>query len=220
VEKLEFSPSELMQKLNWKKSKIYYWINSNKFETIERETGKNVLITQEQIERLRSKDNENNSEIFENDSDNFENVQKNSNSNVTKHYETVSENSKEFEKNYYLESLETIKQIHQSSLNNFNYSMKLLTDGKNELEQEYLEQKAINRSMAEKIEQKEKDLKSLENSKRKLEYIIIALVTLVFAISFLYFLKITENFKTVQKTQNIENVEQNATISKSSSLSE
>lgn len=224
MEKLELTASELMSELNWKKSKVYYWINSNKFETIERETGKNVLITREQIERLRSKTVQENFEQFETSSENSKEVQDVPYGNVTKHYKNVSNNSELSEKEYFLESLNTIKAMHQTSIQNFNYSMKLLTDGKNELEDQYLELKANNRTMSEKVEQKENEIKKLDKSVQLRNYIIIVLIALFVMICVLYFSELSKMSKDVQTSekveQKIEQVQTNQTVAKSSKVQE
>ncbi len=224
MEKLELTASELMSELNWKKSKVYYWINSNKFETIERETGKNVLITREQIERLRPKTVQENFEQSENGSEISEEVQDIPYENVTKHYKNVSNNSELSEKEYFLESLNTIKAMHQTSIQNFNYSMKLLTDGKNELEDQYLELKANNRTMSEKVEQKENEIKKLDKSVQLRNYIIIVLIALFVMICVLYFSELSKMSKDVQTSENvgqkIEQVQTNQTVSKSSKVQE
>lgn len=224
MEKLELTASELMSELNWKKSKVYYWINSNKFETIERETGKNVLITREQIDRLRSKTVQENFEQFENSSENSEEVQDIPYENVTKHYKNVPNSSELSEKEYFLESLNTIKVMHQTSIQNFNYSMKLLTDGKNELEDQYLELKANNRTMSEKVEQKETEIKKLDKSVQLRNYVIIVLIALFVMICVLYFselFKKSEKVQTPEKVEEkIEQVQTNQTVSKSSKVQE
>lgn len=224
MEKLELTASELMSELNWKKSKVYYWINSNKFETIERETGKNVLITREQIERLRSKTVQENFEQFETSSENSKEVQDVPYENVTKHYKNVSNNSELSEKEYFLESLNTIKVMHQTSIQNFNYSMKLLTDGKNELEDQYLELKANNRTMSEKVEQKENEIKKLDKSVQLRNYVIIILIALFIMICVLYFSELFKKSEQVQVPekveQKIEQVQTNQTVLKSSKVQE
>ena len=53
MEKFELSPVELMQALGWKKSKVYYWISSGKFETVERVDGQKVVISADDMERLK-----------------------------------------------------------------------------------------------------------------------------------------------------------------------
>lgn len=220
MEKIELTASELMSELNWKKSKVYYWINSNKFETIERETGKNVLITREQIERLRSKTVQENFEQFENGSEISEYVQENPQSNVTKHYKTVSNNSELSEKEYFLESLNTIKVMHQNSIQNFNYSMKLLTDGKNELESQYFELKANNKTMSEKVEQNEKELKKMDGRIRLRDYIIIVLIALFVMVCVLYFSERTEKSEPVQASQKVEQVQTIQTVQKNPKVQE
>ncbi len=238
MEKLELTPAEVMSVLNWKKSKVYYWINSNKFETIERETGKNVLITNEQINRLKSKAVEESLKQFEDSSIYSENVQDDLNENITKHYETVLNNSKTSEQNFYLESLNTIKAIHQSSISNFNYSMKLLTDGKNELENAYFELKAQNKEISEKLEQSkvyyEENIEQtrnnfnekLENSKEKIleltnrnnlkNYIIAALIFLIVCLCGFVLMENFKLFEKEQKEEFLNKIEQNQTLPENS----
>ena len=159
MEKVELSPVELMQALNWKKSKVYYWISSGKFETVERLDGQKVVISPEDIERLKKSDN---SEIFEKSEsvseipNNSEKIQQNSEQFVTKNYKNVSNsfNSEAFE--LFNKSLETIERIHQTALNNFGYTTKLLTDGKTEAEQENLELRAEVKTVQARLEKSQK----------------------------------------------------------------
>lgn len=60
MEKLELSAQDLTRLLNWKKSKAYYWINSRKFETVERADGLKALLTREDIERYKTSENSEN----------------------------------------------------------------------------------------------------------------------------------------------------------------
>ena len=68
MEKFELTPAELMTTLNWGKSKVYYWIKSGMFESVDRETSTNVLISTEQIERLKNRKVSESSIEFENSS--------------------------------------------------------------------------------------------------------------------------------------------------------
>jgi len=159
MEKVELSPVELMQALNWKKSKVYYWISSGKFETVERLDGQKVVISPEDIERLKKSDNSENFEKSENVSEipnNSEKIQQNSEQFVTKNYKNVSNsfNSEAFE--LFNKSLETIERIHQTALNNFGYTTKLLTDGKTEAEQENLELRAEVKTVQARLEKSQK----------------------------------------------------------------
>ena len=63
-EKVELSAVEAINVLGWKKSKVYYWISSGKFKTVERIDGQKIVLTRSEIEKL--KDNKKVSEIFEN----------------------------------------------------------------------------------------------------------------------------------------------------------
>lgn len=71
MEKMELSAQDLTKLLNWKKSKAYYWINSGKFETVERADGIKALLTQEDIDRYKTLES---SENIQNE--NFQNVSK------------------------------------------------------------------------------------------------------------------------------------------------
>ena len=152
MEKVELSPVELMQALNWKKSKVYYWISSGKFETVERLDGQKVVISSEDIERLKKSDNLENFEKSESVSEipnNSEKIQQNSEQFVTNSF-----NSEAFE--LFNKSLETIERIHQTALSNFGYTTKLLTDGKTEAEQENLELRAEVKTVQARLEKSQK----------------------------------------------------------------
>ena len=156
MEKFELSPVELMQALGWKKSKVYYWISSGKFETVERVDGQKVVLSAEDMERLKKSNNYENSEKVSEISNNSEEVSKNSDFNVTKNYKNVSKsfNSEAFE--LFNKSLETIERIHQTALNNFGYTTKLLTDSKSEVVEENLELKAEVKTVQLRLEKSEK----------------------------------------------------------------
>ena len=152
MEKFELSPVELMQALNWKKSKVYYWISSGKFETVERVDGQKVVISAEDMERLKKSNNFESYETVSENSNNSEKVLNNSEQNVTKNYKTVSNNfnSEAFE--LFNKSLETIERIHQTALSNFGYTTKLLTDSKSEVQEENLELRAEIKTVQARLE--------------------------------------------------------------------
>lgn len=159
MEKIELSPVELMQALNWKKSKVYYWISSGKFETVERLDGQKVVLSPEDIERLKKTSNSENFEKFESVSEipnNSEKVLQNSEQNVTKNYKNVQtlSNSEAYE--LFNKSLETIERIHQTALNNFGYTTKLLTDSKSEVQEENLELRAEVKTVQARLEKSQK----------------------------------------------------------------
>ena len=159
MEKIELSPVELIRVLNWKKSKVYYWISSGKFETVERLDGQKVVISPEDIERLKKSDNSEYFEKSENVSENLNNSEKvlqNYGQNVTKNYKTVSNFSNSEAYELFNRSLETIERIHQSALNNFGYTTKLLTDGKSEAQQENLELRAEVKTVQARLEKSQK----------------------------------------------------------------
>lgn len=188
-EKVELSAVEAMSVLNWKKSKVYYWMNSGKFETVQRIDGDKILLSQADINRLKAKGN------FEEVEENFENsekVQENSVQNVTNNYKEVQKNltSETFE--FFNKSLETIKQIHQSSLQNYGYSLKLLTDGQSSLEKENIELKQEKKSVEESLKKSEfefqEKLKQFEKVKKEKDIIISILLFIIFTTCFVFFL--------------------------------
>ena len=160
MEKIELSPAEVMSALNWNKSKVYYWISSKKFETVERIDGLKVVLTQADIQRLKKSDGSKNfesSNASENVSNNSEKVQENFDTNVTKNYENVSNNFNQNNVKLFNDTLELVKQMHQSSLMNYNYTVKMLSDGQSALEKEHLELKAEYKSVQEKLKVSEKE---------------------------------------------------------------
>ena len=54
-EKIELSAVEAISVLGWKKSKVYYWISSGKFETVERIDGQKILLSRSEIDKLKEK---------------------------------------------------------------------------------------------------------------------------------------------------------------------
>lgn len=156
MEKVELSPVEVMQALNWKKSKVYYWISSGKFETVERVDGQKVVLSVEDMERLKKSNNSENFETVSENSNNSEEVLNNSDNNVTKNYKNVSKsfNSEAFE--LFNKSLETIERIHQTALNNFGYTTKLLTDSKSEVQEENLKLSAEVKTVQARLEKSQK----------------------------------------------------------------
>jgi len=156
MEKLELSPVELMQALNWKKSKVYYWISSGKFETVERVDGQKVVLSADDMNRLKNSNNSEKVETVVENSNNSEEVLKNLDDNVTKNYKNVSKsfNSEAFE--LFNKSLETIERIHQTALNNFGYTTKLLTDSKSEVQEENLKLSAEIKTVQARLEKSQK----------------------------------------------------------------
>ena len=159
MENLELSPAELMKTLNWKKSKVYYWISQGKFETVERLDGQKVVISQEDIQRLLKSGNSEIPENFENVSESFansENIPTNSERIVTKNYKNVSNFSNSEAYELFNKSLETIERIHQTALSNFGYTTKLLTDSKSEVQEENLELRAEIKTVQARLEKSQK----------------------------------------------------------------
>lgn len=156
MEKFELSPVELMQALGWKKSKVYYWISSGKFETVERVDGQKVVISADDMERLKKSKNIENFENVSENLNNSEKISQNSDINVTKNYKNVSNNfnSEAFE--LFNKSLETIERIHQTALSNFGYTTKLLTDSKSEVQEENIELRAEVKTVQARLEKSQK----------------------------------------------------------------
>lgn len=193
-EKVELSAVEAMAVLNWKKSKVYYWMSSGKFETVQRIDGDKILLTQADINRLKVKAD---SEEIEENPEFSENVQKSSVQNITESYKEVQKSlsSETFE--FFNKSLETIKEIHKSSLQNYGYSLKLLTDGKTAIEQENIELKQQKKAVEESLKKSEKELqenlKQFEKIQREKNIIIAILVSIILLACFIFFL-VQNNF--------------------------
>lgn len=212
MEKIELTAGEVMTTLNWKKSKVYYWINSGKFETVERETGTNVLLTSEQIKRLKNETILESSKEFENSFENSEKVQENTVQNITKHYKNFSNSSDLVDPKFYNEALSTMKEMYQTFVQSQSYSMKLLTDGKSELETEMLELKAENKELSQKV------LKSTNSE--NLKNIVIVVITILLIICFITIWILSNCLVKSQTVQNIEKIEPIQTIQTVSNKSE
>lgn len=185
-EKVELSAVEAIDVLGWKKSKVYYWINSGKFETVQRVDGQKILLTRSEIIKLRTSNDI--SEKFGN-FENSEEVQKNSVSNITKNYETEQNETFMETVNLFQNSLNSIEKMQQS----FNFSLKLLTDGQADYKEQYFELKAEKKTIEENLKKSEK----INNAKN----IIIAILLLLLIIGsslILYVWNNFEKFKTVQ----------------------
>lgn len=212
MEKIELTAGEVMTTLNWKKSKVYYWINSGKFETVERETGTNVLLTTDQIKRLKNESILKSPKEFENSFENSEKVQENTVQNITKHYENFSNSSDLVDPKFYNEALSTMKEMYQTFVQSQSYSMKLLTDGKSELETEMLELKAENKELSQKV------LKSTNSE--NLKNIVIAVITILLIICFITIWILSNCLVKSQTVQDIEKIEPIQTIQTVSNKSE
>ena len=204
MEKIELTAGEVMTTLNWKKSKVYYWINSGKFETVERETGTNVLLTNEQIKRLKNETILESPKEFENSFENSEKVQENTVQNVTKHYKNFSNSSDSIDSKFYNEALSTMKEMYQTFVQSQSYSMKLLTDGKSELETEMLELKAENKELSQKV------LKSTNSE--NLKNIVIVVITILLVICFITIWILSDSLVKSRTVQNMEKVEPVQTV--------
>jgi len=124
MEKLKLTAKELQDRLNWKKSKVYYWINTKKFETVDAELGLKILITEAKLEELK---NDNSSEQFEVE---FEKVEENS--------KPVQNSSKISDNEVILAMLSMLK----DQLNNNNNQINLLETSEKSTKDTYYEVKA------------------------------------------------------------------------------
>lgn len=197
MEKFELSPVELMQALGWKKSKVYYWISSGKFETVERVDGQKVVLSAEDMERLKKSKN---TEIFENvpeNSNNSEKISQNSDFNVTKNYKNVSNFSNSEAYELFNKSLETIERIHQTALNNFGYTTKLLTDSKSEMQEENIELRAEVKTVQARLEKSQK-VHVWKN--------IIIFVLLLVLICLVGYVLVISKISTIRENRNIESI--------------
>lgn len=204
MEKLELTPVELMSVLGWKKSKVYYWINSGKFETISKMGIQKVLITAEDIESLKNSKSTKHFESFEYSSENIEEVQENPNNNVTKNYKNVSNNFNLEAFELFNNSLETIRQMHQSTIMNYGATVKLLTDGQNSLEKENLELKAEKKSVEESLKRSEKEFaENLKKFEKTNHYknVAILILGILLGLSIVYFSFVLNNLKNSQTVQ-------------------
>lgn len=161
MEKLELSAQDLMRLLNWKKSKAYYWINSGKFETVERADGLKALLTREDIERYKTSEN---SENFETVSNSFENVSissTNSENVLDVEFENVSkslQSSKMSEMKILGDAINALKW----ALENSGQQTKLLTDSARITEEKYFELNANYQTLSIKHEDLLKKFETLE----------------------------------------------------------
>lgn len=210
MENLELTPVELMSVLNWKKSKVYYWINTGKFQTVERMGITKVVISQKDLDSLKKFENGMPSEKSENFSENFEiseGFQNNSNQNVTKHYENVQNSFYQEQLEFFKSTLETIKQIHMTATQNYDNSLKMLTDSQSSLEQENYRLAAECKTFQEKLKQTESEKTEQFEKFKKVELIknisIIVLIVLFLCslVGFIFVLKNSEQNSTDADTK-------------------
>ena len=186
-EEIELSAVEAIRVLGWKKSKVYYWINSGKFKTVEKIDGQKIVLTRSEIEKLRK--NKDSSENFEN-LEISEEVQESSVSNITKNYKTEQNNTFLETVNLFQNSLNSIEQLQQ----NFNYSLKLLTDGQADYKSQYFELKAEKKTVEENLKKSEK----FSNIKNMI--IVVLLLLLLFGgFLFWFVLNNSEQLENLQK---------------------
>lgn len=218
MEKIELSPVEAMKALGWKKNKVYYWITTGKFKTVERLDGQKIVLSVEDFERLKEnqiRDISENFEKVENNSKQSEEVQNFQTQNDTKVYKTDSKSLNSEQMQFMQTALDTIKQIHQSSLQNYAYNIKMLTDGKNELEEENLMLKAEVKTVQEKLKNSETEktelIKKFETEKNeqmksfekvgKVQIILISVLSCLFLFSVVLLCLDSNSSKNSEKEQ-------------------
>lgn len=191
MENLELTPVELMSALNWKKSKVYYWINTGKFQTVERMGITKVVISQKDLDSLKKFHDGMPSEKFDNFSENFENsnnFQNNLNQNVKKHYENFQESFYKEQLEFFKTTLETIKQMHYAASQNYDNGIKLLTDSQSAIEQENFRLNAECKTLELKLNQTELEYQKVSENLKQTE------------------LEKTEQFNKFKKVQIVKNV--------------
>lgn len=191
MEELELTPVELMAALNWKKSKVYYWIQTGKFKTVERMGIMKVVISQKDFDSLKKFNNTNHapdSENFPQNFDNSENFQGGTNPNVTNYYKDVQKNLYEEQIEFFKSTLETIKQIHMTASHNYDNSLKLLTDTQGNLEQEHFKLQAEYKTIQSKLNETESEYKKVAENLKQTE------------------LEKTEQFKKFKRVEKYKNI--------------
>lgn len=202
-EKVELSAVEAQSVLNWKKSKVYYWISSGKFQTVERIDGQKIVLTRSEIDKLKEnakvQENSEKVETVEESLKSSDEVQEIPVQNITENYKTFQNDNISEKMQLFENSLNTIEQIQK----NYNFSLKLLTDGQADYKSEYLEMKAEKKTVEER-------LKKSENS-ANIKNIIITILSLLLILSISLIFLVLNNFEMFENFQN-KNVEQKEII--------
>lgn len=188
-EKIELSPVEAISMLNWKKSKVYYWIGQGKFQTIDRIDGQKIVLTRSDIDRLRKDtsglNNSDNSENSDNILNNLDNSQIQTVSNAAKNYNNFQNSINPEVLDFFQKSLETMKQMQINASDNYNYSLKLLTDGQSDFKTQYYELKSEQKTEQENFKISEN---KLQEKIKKFEKLVIVKNAII---AFLLFIIIT-----------------------------
>ena len=195
-EKVELSAVEAMAALGWKKSKVYYWISSGKFQTVERIDGQKIVLTRSELDKL--KDNKKVSENFEN-SEISEEVQESSVQNITELYKTEQNETLSETINLFQNSLNSIEQMQR----NYNFSLKLLTDGQSDFKEQYFELKAEKKTV-------EENLKKSETS-NNIKNIIISILLLLLIVGGSLIFFVLNNLEQFENFQNKKPQQQEVT---------
>jgi hypothetical protein len=172
MEELELTPVELMAALNWKKSKVYYWIQTGKFKTVERMGITKVVISQkdfDSLKKIETPEHAQNSNNFQQNFESSNNFQNGNNPNVTDYYNDVQKNLYEDQIEFFKSSLETIKQIHMTASQNYGYSLKMLTDNQSSLEQEHMKLQAECKTIQSKLDETESEYKKVSENLKQTE---------------------------------------------------
>lgn len=172
MEELELTPVELMAALNWKKSKVYYWIQTGKFKTVERMGITKVVISQKDFDSLKkfeASEHAPTSQNFQQNFENSDNFQSSNNPNVTNCYENIQKNLYEEQIEFFKSTLETIKQIHITASQNYDNSLKMLTDSQSNLEQEHFKLQAEYKTIQSKLDETELEYKKVSENLKQTE---------------------------------------------------
>jgi len=147
MEKLKLTAKELQDTLHWSKSKVYYWINTKKFETVQTPYGQKILISQSEIEELKNDDS---SEPIETE---FEKVQ------------TKSETVHKISDN---QVIMTMLSMLQQQFNEKKDHVKLLTDSEHRTQSSYFELKTKFEHLQKQFETLQEELTKTKQEKTEL----------------------------------------------------
>lgn len=176
MEKIKLTAQEVMDKLKWKKSTVYYWINSKKFETVQTPKGVMVLLTQKEIDEYGKIKIPKDSKTVQEDS---ETVYKSFNNSTNDFQESF----RPSESQTISKMLDTMRYTIESIKEESSKSTKLLTDSENRTLNDYLEIKQESKILQESNKslelEKVKLALELEQTKKSTNIILVSLSVLV-----------------------------------------
>jgi hypothetical protein len=151
MEKIELTGPELIEKLGWKKSKVYYWMSTGKFQTIETPEGLKALLTEQDIEKYKIKNKS------QTDSNIPEIFQENSS--------PVQNNLKISDNEIMLEAIKTIRYMFDNQIN----QTKLLVDSEEMTKSDFFELKVQFQTLQNSYKKLELENKELYGKNVQLE---------------------------------------------------